>query len=110
VIVFDDGTSSKMQLIVSPITLVMGNYPSDTRQSSDPSKYVMYLGVVRTTMDMKPQIFNLERLSTTYILLVVILLASVVVTALCIFHTSHSVIRPLRQLNAKMRETLESKA
>ena len=41
-------------------------------------------------------------------MIVVTLIASLSLTAVCVFQTSHSVIKPLRQLNSRMREILES--
>ena len=45
----------------------------------------------------------------TYVLIVCTLVFVLILTGLCIFQIAHSVIKPLRVLNSRMREILESK-
>ena len=70
----------------------------------------MYLGVVRSQKDSKLEILKLSDFLKRQVWLIVILVLSIIMSAFCIFQTSHILIRPLRQLNSKMREILESKA
>jgi nitrate/nitrite-specific signal transduction histidine kinase len=70
----------------------------------------MYLGVVRSQKDATFEILTLSDFLKRQVWLIVILVLSIIMSAFCIFQTSHILIRPLRQLNSKMREILESKA
>ena len=70
----------------------------------------MYLGVVRSQKDSTLEILTLSDFLKRQVWLIVILVLSIIMAAFCIFQTSHILIRPLRQLNSKMREILESKA
>jgi hypothetical protein len=110
VIQFDDGLSTDMQLIVAPISLITRNYQTETKQSNQPGEYVMYLAVVRSQPESQLKIFTIDGFFKSQFWLIIVLVASIVMAAFCIFQTSHIVIRPLRQLNSKMREILESKA
>lgn len=83
------------QLIVAPIMLIMNNYPSDTKQASDPSQYVMYLGLVRNYSKASFHAPEFLKMYITYITFGIII-ASIILTTFCIFQIAHNVIRPLR--------------
>lgn len=71
----------------------------------------MYIGLIGNYEQTPAKVFNLDtKHITIYISLGLTIIASVVLTTFCIFQISHSVIRPLRQLNSKMRESIESKS
>ena len=67
----------------------------------------MYIGVVPIIEQVHVEAFEIEDW-WRYILILVTLIVSLGLTAICVFQTSHSVIKPLRQLNSRMREILES--
>jgi nitrate/nitrite-specific signal transduction histidine kinase len=68
----------------------------------------MYLGLVPNKKSINIESFASEDIKW-FVVGGLVLLGSIFLTTFCIFKISHKVIRPLRQLNSKMREILDSK-
>ena len=67
----------------------------------------MYIGLVPKDYTIEIQVMDQQDWKT-YVMIICTLIASLSLTAVCIFQTSHTVIKPLRRLNTRMREILES--
>ena len=83
-------------LIIAPIDLVLkGETNSDDMTDTSPPSYTMYIGVVPKFQQATVEAFELVDW-WRYLLIIMTLVVSLGLTAICVFQTSHSVIKPLR--------------
>ena len=102
-------------LVVAPVELVFKGNKGDNQQYSTEQKQFAIVGI-EPVINGKCFEFDLKfwneddwkKYFWRYLLAGTTVVIAYVATALCIFTTSHSVIKPLRQLNSRMREILEA--
>ena len=104
---YETGETNKT-LIVAPIILIRNGDYIEYHYEREKDEYLgLYIGLVPADVNMN--VVTLEKGDwKTYLLIACTLVFSLILTGLCIFQISHSVIKPLRVLNSRMREILES--
>ena len=75
--------------------------------TGDNRTYSFYLGVVPKEIEIEVKVFEAGDL-IYYGAILVTLIMSLLLSTYCVFQTSHAVIKPLRVLNMRMNEILQS--